>query len=40
VWTYHQQMVDAIRSGDLESGYQALIAHTDLLYHRPEPESA
>jgi DNA-binding FadR family transcriptional regulator len=34
VWTYHQQMVDAICSGDLEAGYQALVDHTDLLYHR------
>ena len=34
VWTYHQQMVDGIFSGDLESGYQALIEHTDLIRHR------
>ncbi len=34
VWTYHQQMVDAICSGDLEAGYKALEDHTDLLYHR------
>jgi len=39
VWTYHQQMVDAIRLGDLEAGYQALVTHTDLLYHRPGTES-
>jgi DNA-binding FadR family transcriptional regulator len=36
VWDYHQQMVDAICSGDFETGYRALIEHTDLLYHRPE----
>jgi DNA-binding FadR family transcriptional regulator len=34
VWTYHQQMVDGIYSGDLEAGYQALIEHTDLIRHR------
>jgi len=36
VWNYHQQMVDAICSGDFDAGYRALIEHTDLLYHRPE----
>jgi len=36
VWNYHQQMVDAICSGDYEAGYQALLDHTDLLHHRPE----
>jgi DNA-binding FadR family transcriptional regulator len=35
VWQYHQRMVDAICSGNYEEGYGALIAHTDLLYHRP-----
>ncbi len=35
VWTYHQQMVDAICQGDLERGYQALSQHKDLLFHRP-----
>ena len=34
VWTYHQQMVDGICSGDLEAGYQALLEHTDLIRHR------
>jgi len=34
VWQYHQQMVDAICNGNFEAGYAALIAHTDLLYHR------
>ncbi len=34
VWNYHQQMVDAICEGDLDAGYQALVDHTDLLYHR------
>jgi len=36
VWTYHQKLVNAIRSGDLEAGYQALEAHKDLIYHRPD----
>ena len=36
VWDYHQRMVDAICQGDFESGYQALVEHKDLLYHRPQ----
>ena len=38
VWEYHTQMVQAICDDDYEAGYQALIQHTDLLYHRPETE--
>jgi DNA-binding GntR family transcriptional regulator len=40
VWSYHQKMVDAICRGDFELGYQALVEHKDLLYHRSvnEPE--
>jgi DNA-binding FadR family transcriptional regulator len=34
VWTYHQQMVDGICSGDLDAGFQALLEHTDLIRHR------
>jgi DNA-binding FadR family transcriptional regulator len=34
VWQYHQTMVDSICSGDFKAGYEALVAHTDLLYHR------
>jgi DNA-binding FadR family transcriptional regulator len=34
VWQYHQQMVEAICNGNFEAGYEALVAHTDLLYHR------
>ncbi len=37
VWRYHQQMVDAIASGDFDAGYQALVEHADLLHHRPVP---
>jgi DNA-binding FadR family transcriptional regulator len=36
VWSYHQQMVDAIAQGDFLSGYQALIAHMDLLFQREQ----
>jgi DNA-binding FadR family transcriptional regulator len=36
VWEFHTQMVEAICDEDYEAGYQALIQHTDLLYHRPE----
>jgi DNA-binding FadR family transcriptional regulator len=39
VWEYHTQMVEAICNGDHEAGYQALIQHTDLLYHRSETNS-
>lgn len=35
VWQYHQKMVEAICNNDLTTGYEALITHTDLLYHRP-----
>jgi DNA-binding FadR family transcriptional regulator len=35
VWLYHQQMVDSICSGDLDSGYKALVEHADLIHHRP-----
>jgi DNA-binding FadR family transcriptional regulator len=35
VWQYHQEMVEAICKGNFEAGYQALVRHTDLLYHRP-----
>jgi DNA-binding FadR family transcriptional regulator len=34
VWQYHQKMVEAICNGDFEAGYEALVAHTDLLYQR------
>ena len=33
VWSFHEQMVDAICSGDYDAGYQALTQHTDLLHH-------
>lgn len=35
VWRYHQKMVEAICNNDLKAGFDALITHTDLLYHRP-----
>jgi len=35
VWQYHQEMVEAICNGNFEAGFQALVRHTDLLYHRP-----
>ncbi|OGO18298.1 MAG: hypothetical protein A2Z14_03800 [Chloroflexi bacterium RBG_16_48_8] len=36
VWNYHDQMVQAILSGDEEAGYQALVEHTGLIHKRPE----
>jgi len=35
VWHYHQTMVESIHSGNFEVGHEALVAHADLLYHRP-----
>ena len=35
VWHYHQRMIDAICSGDLDTGYKALVEHTELIHHRP-----
>ena len=35
VWRYHQVMVESICNGNFEVGYEALVRHTDLLYHRP-----
>ena len=39
VWQYHETMVNAIRCGDFEAGYRALVEHTELLAnlldHRP-----
>lgn len=35
VWGFHRDMVNAISEGNYEAGYDALIAHTDLLYNRP-----
>lgn len=35
VWLFHSQIVDAICSKNFDLGYQLLLDHTDLLYHRP-----
>ena len=35
VWRYHQEMVEAICNSNHQAGYEALVKHTDLLYHRP-----
>lgn len=37
VWKYHQRMVESIAAGDLASGYQAMVDHNDLLFHRQKP---
>lgn len=39
VWLYHKQMVDAVANNDYLSGYQALIAHMDLLFQREQNNS-
>lgn len=35
VWQYHQEMVDALCTGDFATGFEALVEHKDLLTHRP-----
>lgn len=40
VWSYHQQMVDAICAGEFEQGYQALMNHKDLLHFRADRQEA
>lgn len=35
VWKYHQTMIESICNNNYEVGYEALVKHTDLLYHRP-----
>jgi DNA-binding FadR family transcriptional regulator len=35
VWEYHERMVEAICNGDVESGFQSLIEHTNLINKRP-----
>jgi len=39
VWQYHSAMVEAICCGNYQNGYDALIRHTDLIYHRPLTET-
>ena len=34
VWKHHEEMVEGICNGNFAAGYQALVQHTDLLYHR------
>lgn len=36
VWSYHQQMVDAINNKNFQKGYLVLVHHRDLLFHRPQ----
>ncbi len=35
VWQYHSKMVECICNGNYQAGREALIAHVDLLAHRP-----
>lgn len=37
VWTYHEQIVNAIRAGEAATGYRLLVEHTSLLRHREAP---
>ncbi len=36
VWSYHQQMVEAILNEEYDAGYRALIEHIGMLHSRPE----
>ncbi|HEY47339.1 MAG: hypothetical protein AMJ88_08040 [Anaerolineae bacterium SM23_ 63] len=36
VWSYHQEMVEAINNGDYDAGYRALVEHVGMLHYRPE----
>ena len=36
VWTYHEDMVRAITSGDLDAGYRVVVEHAGLLQDRVE----
>lgn len=38
VWTYHEGIVNAIISGDLDEGHRLLVQHNSLLYYREAPE--
>lgn len=35
VWRYHEKMIQSICNNKFKVGYEALVEHTDLLYHRP-----
>jgi DNA-binding FadR family transcriptional regulator len=35
VWQYHEEMVEAICSGNYQAGREALVTHIDLIYQRP-----
>ncbi len=37
VWRYHQRMVEAICSGDLDNGYRLVTEHMDLISQRSTP---
>ena len=36
VWSYHQEMVEAILDDDYDTGYRALVEHVGMLHYRPE----
>ncbi len=36
VWTYHEDMVRAITSGDFDAGYRVVVEHAGLLQDRVE----
>lgn len=39
IWSYHERMVEALETGDFNSGYQALITHMGLIDQR-KPQSS
>lgn len=38
VWTYHEQIVEAVCNAEFEKSFQALTEHTDLLFHRADTD--
>jgi hypothetical protein len=34
VWKYHQHMVEAICTNQVDLGFKALVEHKDLIHHR------
>ena len=36
MWRYHEKMVVSICAGEYEAGYDALVAHRDMLFHHPK----
>ncbi len=40
VWRYHEDMVQALAAGDVDTGHTLLMQHTQLLHYHPVPQAA